>query len=141
MRYPPCCPPAARLRLEGAFPPEAALAFGLGTYRFDRYKAKKAPPTAQLKLGPQDDPEGLARTLAAVTLVRDLVNTPANDMGPEDLEAAARALAAQHGATISVTTCEELLVRNFPLIHAVGRAATRAPRLIDMSWGDAPTPG
>lgn len=137
---PALLPSGRTVRLEGAFPPEAALAFGLGTYRFDRYKAKKAPPTAQLKLGPQDDPEGLARTLAAVTLVRDLVNTPANDMGPEDLEAAARALAAQHGATISVTTGEELLVRNFPLIHAVGRAATRAPRLIDMSWGDAAHP-
>lgn len=133
-------PAGCTVRLEGAFPRTAALAFGLGTYRFDRYKSKKAAPTAKLTLGAEDDAEALSRTLAAVTLVRDLVNTPANDMGPEDLEAAAHALAAEHGATVSVTTGEDLLARNFPLIHAVGRAATRAPRLIDMQWGDPAHP-
>ncbi len=133
-------PSGCTVRLEGAFPPLSALAFGLGTYRFDRYKGKKPAPTAQLRLAADVDGAALSRTLAAVTLVRDLVNTPANDMGPDDLEAAAHALAAAHGATLAVTAGDDLLARNFPLIHAVGRAASRAPRLLDMTWGDAAHP-
>ena len=73
-----------------------------------------------------------------MTLARDLINTPANDMGPADLEAAARTLAASHNAEIRAIIGDDLLAQNFPLIHAVGRAAaaTAAPRLIDMVWGD-----
>jgi leucyl aminopeptidase len=81
--------------------------------------------------------------LAAVEAVwqgRDLINTPASDMGPAELEQAARALAERHGADITVVEGDELLVRNFPLIHAVGRASTRAPRLIDLTWGRAEAP-
>jgi leucyl aminopeptidase len=75
-----------------------------------------------------------------VYLARDLINTPANDMGPAELEYAARALAARHGASVNVLVGEELLNANFPLIHAVGRAADRPPRLIDLTWGDAARP-
>ena len=75
----------------------------------------------------------LRRIVDAVTLARDLINTPANDMGPAQLEQAARKLAARHAASINAVVGEELLERNFPLIHAVGRAATAAPRLIDMT--------
>jgi leucyl aminopeptidase len=67
---------------------------------------------------------------------RDLINTPASDMGPPDLEAAARALAETHGAAVEVTSGDDLLAANLPMIHTVGRAANRAPRLIDMRWGD-----
>src|SRR5262249_15595565 len=73
-------------------------------------------------------------------LARDLINTPANDMGPADLEAAARRVAERHGATIEVTVGDRLIAGNLPLIHAVGRAATGAPRLIDLRWGEAGAP-
>src|SRR5262249_9044162 len=71
-----------------------------------------------------------------IFLARDLINTPANDMGPAELEQAARALAARYGATIRVVIGDDLIKENFPLVHAVGRAADRAPRLIDITWGD-----
>ncbi|OYY25653.1 MAG: leucyl aminopeptidase [Azorhizobium sp. 35-67-15] len=94
----------------------------------------------RLKLGAGDDAAALARTFEAVRLVRDLVNTPANDLGPAELEDAARRLAARHGANFRSIVGADLLARNFPLIHTVGRAATRAPRLLDLAWGpeDAP---
>jgi leucyl aminopeptidase len=80
------------------------------------------------------------RIAAAVTLTRDLINTPTNDMGPDALENAARALASEHKAEISVTEGEALLERNFPMIHAVGRAGAIAPRLIDITWGKESDP-
>ncbi|MEP9377276.1 leucyl aminopeptidase family protein [Aquabacter sp. CN5-332] len=132
--------PEGTFHLEGNFHPLSALAFGLGTYRFDRYRTKKANGSAQLQLGQSEDAEHLARTVAAVTLVRDLVNTPANDMGPAELEEAAQALAAHHGAAFRTVEGEALIAQNFPLIHAVGRAATRAPRLLDFTWGDPSHP-
>jgi leucyl aminopeptidase len=82
----------------------------------------------------------LEHIVEGVTLARDLINTPANDMGPAQLEQAARKLAARHAATVSSIVGDELLERNFPLIHAVGRAAAGAPRLIDISWGEADHP-
>jgi leucyl aminopeptidase len=75
-----------------------------------------------------------------VTLARDLINTPANDMGPAELEEAARALATKHGASVRAIVGDDLLGENFPLIHAVGRAAARAPRLIDVAWGEPAHP-
>src|SRR5713101_96136 len=75
-----------------------------------------------------------------VALARDLVNTPANDLGPAELEAAARALGARHGAAVRTIVGEALLAENLPLIHAVGRASCHAPRLIDLTWGDAAAP-
>ena len=117
----------------------AALAFALGAYRFTRYRKAER---RQLKLDlPQSIDRGdLDRVVEAVTLARDLINTPANDMGPAELEAAARSLAARHGADIRTIVGEELLTENFPLIHAVGRACERAPRLIELKWGDKDDP-
>jgi len=117
----------------------AALSMALGLYAFTRYR--KAP-TRSVKL---DVPQSLDRTelehvVEGVTLARDLINTPANDMGPAQLEQAARKLAARHAAAVSAIVGDELLEKNFPLIHAVGRAAASAPRLIDMSWGEADHP-
>ncbi len=81
------------------------------------------------------------KTLAAgVTLGRDLINTPANDLGPDALEVAAVTLAAEFGAEAAITLGDDLLKENFPLIHAVGRAAEKPPRLVDFSWGPEGAP-
>ena len=114
---------------------EVALGWLLESYRFDRYAA-----CAQLKAR-LARPEGLDATrletfAAAEFLTRDLINTPAEDMGPDVLEAVARGLAETIGAGITVTS-GETLEKGFPLIHTVGRAAAKAPRLIDMTWGDS----
>jgi leucyl aminopeptidase len=116
----------------------AALAFGLGAYRFTRYGKSRA----ELRLEPpkSNDADELSRIVEAVYLARDLINTPANDMGPEELAAAAQTLAARHGAEVRTIVGEGLQGENFPLIHAVGRAAARAPRLIDLAWGDPAAP-
>jgi len=117
----------------------AALAFALGTYRFGRYR-KLDESLARLELPAGVDGEEVTRIAEGVFLARDLINTPANDMGPAELEEAARTLAARHGASFSTIMGDDLLKQNFPLIHAVGRAADRAPRLIDMIWGDPSHP-
>jgi leucyl aminopeptidase len=117
----------------------AALAFALGSYRFTRYR-KAEDRAVRLELPDGVDGDDLSRIAEGVTLARDLINTPANDMGPAELEAAARALAKQHGAKIRSIVGDELLTENFPLIHAVGRAAAGAPRLIDLTWGDPKHP-
>src|SRR4029078_915023 len=82
----------------------------------------------------------ITRIADAAMLARDLINTPANDMGPEELAAAAEALAAEFGASFACTVGEDLLTQNFPLVHAVGMASDRAPRLIDIGWGDPSHP-
>ena len=117
----------------------AALAFALGSYRFTLYR-KAERRQVKLELAQSIDRDDLDRTVEAVTLARDLINTPANDMGPAELEAAARSLAARHGADIQVTVGNDLLAENFPLIHAVGRASERAPRLIELKWGEREHP-
>ncbi|MCK1638722.1 leucyl aminopeptidase family protein [Bradyrhizobium sp. 157] len=117
----------------------ATLAFALGSYRFRRYrKAEKA----KVRLVPPDgvDIIDIARMAEAAALARDLINTPSNDMGPEQLAEAAKALAARFGASFDCTVGDELVKQNFPLIHAVGMASARAPRLIDLSWGDPSHP-
>jgi leucyl aminopeptidase len=90
-------------------------------------------------------PEGvdlaeISRIAEAAALARDLINTPSNDMGPEELAAAARDLAGRFGADFNCIVGDDLVQQNFPLIHAVGMASTRAPRLIDFSWGDPSHP-
>ena len=119
----------------------AALAFALGSYRFTRYR-KADGHLVKLELPQSLDRDELDHIAEAVTLARDLINTPANDMGPAELEAAARTLAAGHNAEIRAIVGDDLLAQNFPLIHAVGRAAaaSAAPRLIDMVWGDSNHP-
>jgi leucyl aminopeptidase len=117
----------------------AALAFALGAYRFGRYKAGDDKPV-RLAMPEGIDGDDVGRIAEGVTLARDLINTPANDMGPAELDEAARQLAARHGASVRTVTGDELIAENFPLIHAVGAASSRAPRLIDLRWGDAEAP-
>jgi leucyl aminopeptidase len=118
----------------------AAVAWGLGAYRFRRYKSDTAGAAPRLQLAEAVDASRVAAIVGGVWLARDLINTPASDMGPEELETAARALAELHGARVSSIVGDALLAENFPMIHAVGRASPRAPRLIDLAWGrpDAP---
>ena len=110
------------------------LGWLLSGYGFSRYK-DNTPRTAHLVAPASVDASRVEVLAAAEALTRDLVNTPASDMGPVALEAAARKLAAEFQAFVQVTTGEDLLKQNFPMIHAVGRAAAEAPRLIDMRWG------
>lgn len=115
---------------------ENALGWLLAGYRFDRY-VKPPKELAELVAPDGVDADRLEIIAAGEALTRDLINTPASDMGPAELETAARDLASQHGAKIEVIRGEDLLDQNFPLIHTVGRASARAPRLIDMRWGSA----
>src|SRR5262249_33943895 len=112
----------------------AALAFALGCYRFDRYRKVDSP---SVRLVPPDgvDAADVARMADAAMLARDLVNTPSNDMGPAELERAARECAERYGASFNCIIGDELRRQNFPLIHGVSMASTRAHRLIDLSWG------
>jgi len=112
------------------------LGWGLGSYRFSRYR-QTLPASALLTAQPSAETIAL---LTACLRVRDWVNTPAEDMGPQHLEAIARELAAIHSAEIEVIAGDALLQRNFPAIHAVGRASHRAPRLITLHWGQANAP-
>ncbi|WP_342078045.1 leucyl aminopeptidase family protein [Yoonia sp. SS1-5] len=114
---------------------EAALAWLLAGYSFDRYRKPKDPIAA---LVPPEgiDAERIATIANGEALTRDLINTPASDMGPDELEEAVRALTADHDATLNVITGDDLIPANFPMIHTVGRASTRAPRLLDMRWGE-----
>jgi leucyl aminopeptidase len=111
----------------------AALAFALGAYQFARYR-KAEGRKVRLVVSEGVDGEDLSRIVEGVTLCRDLTNTPSNDMGPRELEAASRGLAKQHRAKVQVTS-GDALARNFPLVHAVGAGSERAPRLIDIGWG------
>lgn len=117
---------------------QAALAFALGSYRFDRYKAPQADRAERPRLLAEGVDVAEVRQVAhACALARDMINTPANDMGPLQIETIAREIAEQHGATITVIEGEGLLEANYPAIHAVGRAAdpARSPRFIELSWG------
>ncbi|HEY8576090.1 MAG TPA: leucyl aminopeptidase family protein [Devosia sp.] len=128
--------PAGSYRLEGAFgdPILAALGFRLGTYRFDRYR--KATAVAELaEYPPEADVAEVDRLFEAAALARDLINTPSNDLGPDAFEAAIQQFAQARDMQIEVTRGDELLAANFPMIHAVGRASTEAPRLVDLRWG------
>lgn len=117
----------------------AALGWALGTYAFTRYKPfSRVWPKLVLPKGV--DGNAVTNIAEGIFLARDLINTPSNDMGPEELAAAARDLAKRHGAKFSVTVGDALLKSNFPMIHAVGRASSRAPRLIDFTWGKPNAP-
>jgi leucyl aminopeptidase len=117
-----------------------ALAFALGSYRFDRYKSHGGDRPKLVTEGV--DVEEVRHIAHACALARDMVNTPSNDMGPLQLETIAREIAEQYGAQITVVTGEGLLEANYPAVHAVGRAAVaeRAPRMIEISWGKAGQP-
>ncbi|MDX8352789.1 leucyl aminopeptidase family protein [Cognatiyoonia sp. IB215182] len=122
--------------LEGSDLEEAALAWLLAGYSFDQYR-KPAQPIAGLVAPEGVDAERLAIIANGEALTRDLINTPASDMGPDELEQAVRRVASDHDAAINVITGDDLLSSNFPMIHTVGRASTRAPRLLDLRWGQA----
>ena len=118
---------------------DAALGWALGAYRFTRYKEAKGA-LARL-VWPAACDRGRVETLAAaIGLTRDLINTPAEDMGPAELADAAVALGAAHGGACGVIAGDDLIAKGYPMIHAVGRAAARAPRLIDLTWGDRGAP-
>jgi leucyl aminopeptidase len=117
-------------------PARALLGWGLGGYQFDRYrKPARNPARLALDVAAADLSEAYAQ-LKASMLVRDLVNTPTEEMGPEQLEAVAFRLAKAYNAEARTVVGDQLLVENFPAIHAVGRASHRAPRLVELSWGD-----
>jgi leucyl aminopeptidase len=137
--------PAGSYRVEGKLAPRqadaAALGWELAQYRFDRYKSKKTDAKTLALMWPERaDRDRVSATVEATTLVRDLINTPAEDMGPSELAQAAQRLARRHQASCKVIVGDDLLKRNYPTIHAVGRAADDAPRLIDVTWGRANAP-
>ena len=115
---------------------QIALAFALGSYRFDRYKAHggKRPRL----VAPGADVAEVLQVARACSLARDMINTPANDLGPLQIETIAREVAGKFKAQISVIAGDALLTENYPAVHAVGRAAAtaRAPRMIELTWGD-----
>ena len=113
------------------------LGWGLGSYRFARYRKPLRPPARLVVAEP--DPE-TADVLAACLRVRELVDTPTEHMGPEQLHAEVEALAAGHGARFNAVVGDDLLTQGFPAIHAVGRASHRAPRLLELEWGDPAHP-
>jgi leucyl aminopeptidase len=118
---------------------DTMIAWGLGAYAFDRYKKRKRPAP---NLAPPEgaDTAEAARIVSASWLARDLVNTPTNDMGPDALHAEAERVAHANGAALDAIVGDSLLAQNYPLIHAVGRAAAQAPRLLHLSWGDPAAP-
>jgi leucyl aminopeptidase len=113
---------------------QLCVGWGLGTYRFDRYKPQRDQSLATLVWPAQADRDEVARMVEATALVRDLVNTPANDLGPAELADVAVALGAEHGAQVRVIVGDDLLAENYPAIHAVGKGSERPPRLIDLRW-------
>lgn len=125
--------PAGDYRPEGhdTLKGDLALAWAMGGYAFNRYrKPKSTPPRLALAV-----PAETGCLIEGVFATRDLINTPANDMGPAALEAAFRKLAENHGAEMAVISGDTLLEENFPMVHAVGRASSEAPRVIDLAWG------
>ncbi len=117
----------------------AALGFLLALYRYDRFKADKSP-RPRLAAPDEVDAIRIQRIAQAIAYGRDLVNTPANALGPDALEQEAVKLAEHFDASVSMVRGEELVAANFPLVHAVGRAGAEEPRIVDFSWGreDAP---
>ena len=132
--------PAGNYRLAGSRPGAAALGWLLAHYKFDRYLSEKRPAEARVLLTSEPAAiDEIVRLAQATALVRDLVNTPAEDMGPAELAAAAEAQAGEFGAKVAVVE-GEALKEGYPAVHAVGRAAEQAPRLIELSWGDPAHP-
>jgi leucyl aminopeptidase len=121
-------------------PELATLAWLAGSYRFGRYKSENDAKPKRLVLPNGVDRARVQALAEALFLGRDLINIPANDLGPAELETAAREIGAEHGASVKVTEGSSLLSDNFPMIHAVGRASDRPPRLIDLRWGSERAP-
>lgn len=139
----PTALPAGDYWLENIDDPEQmtriAFAWGVSCYRFDRYRCDDKPLPC-LYISDEDALRDAQRLVIATRWVRDLINTPAADMMPAQLAAAAETIAAEFGANLRQVIGDDLLTYNFPMIHAVGRASSHAPRLIDFSWGDTSLP-
>jgi leucyl aminopeptidase len=121
-------------------PTDAAVAIGLGTWRFERYRTSKGKAGAKIVWPQGADKARATAMIEAIALARDLITTPSSDMGPAELAAAAQNLAKTHKARIKVIVGDDLLKQNYPMVHAVGRASSRAPRLIDLTWGKESDP-
>lgn len=119
---------------------QLSLGWALAAYRFDRYGKAVEKPFPRLVWPASADRREVTRLAEATYLARDLINTPAADMGPEDLAAAAASLAQRFQANCSAIVGDDLLAARYPMVHAVGRASTRAPRLVDLHWGHAGHP-
>ena len=120
----------------------AALVFLLGAYKFTRYKTKaeSGPEKIELETPSGVDHKKIGIIADAMALGRDLINTPTSDLGPETFAAAALAIAKENGAEARIVIGDELLLQGFPMVHAVGRASSEAPRLVDFTWGDPAHP-
>ena len=130
-----------RLELPASAIGQSLIGWLLAHYRFDRYKSDASAPEARVLVVPEGASlEDAQRLASAAALVRDLVNTPASDMGPEALANAVRATVEPYGASVSLTVGDDLQAQNFPAVHAVGRASSQPPRLIDVTWGDEANP-
>jgi leucyl aminopeptidase len=138
----PVSSPPAVFQIQEVDPDQAtraALGWALACYRFTRYKAAEQElPRCAWPQGA--DREAVTRQAEAVALARDMINTPAEDMGPAELAGTIEEVAGRHGASFTCIEGQDLLDQNYPCVHAVGRAADRAPRLADLIWGaeDAP---
>lgn len=118
---------------------QIAIAWGLGSYVFNNYKTQK-PRDVKLFIPENADFQHILRTCEAIYLVRDLINIPTNDLGPEQLAKASKKLADDHGASFNQIVGEDLLKNNYPTIYAVGKGSVNPPRLIDIQWGDINAP-
>jgi leucyl aminopeptidase len=132
--------PAGDYRLDNDLIPaaDAALGWALGAYRFTLYVAE--PPASPRLCLPKETLEAVAPLVRAIGQVRDLINTPTEDLGPAQLCDAVRALAREHRAKFREWSGDELLRAGFPTVHAVGRASTQAPRVAELRWGKASDP-
>ncbi|MGD1940924.1 MAG: M17 family metallopeptidase [Leptolyngbyaceae cyanobacterium] len=119
---------------------DLTLGWRLGQYRFNRYKQPQPGAIAELVVPAEADLAYIEAAVEATFLARDLVNTPANDMGPDDLAETARVLAVTYDADVTITQGPDLEAQNYPLIYAVGKASTAPPCLIDLRWGDVDAP-
>lgn len=126
--------------LDASAASQLTCGWGYGQYKFERYRRSSASRNVALRLPPGVEASEVERLRLATNLARDLVNTPANDMSPEALAQAAIDLARRYGARQKVIVGDDLLTQRFPAIHAVGRAAAIAPRLIDLEWGQPAHP-
>jgi len=135
--------PAGRWRIAAPLPAaeanDAALAWLLGTYAFRRYKGNDKS-YATLVRPETADRSRAERFARAIARARDLITTPAADLGPAELAEAAAAVGREHGAAVDMIVGDDLLAKNWPMVHAVGRASARAPRVVDLTWGDAAAP-
>lgn len=127
------------LQADAAHQLNAAIAFGLASYRFEKYKTI-TQGQAKLALADANTVEQAQKFISAATLVRDMINTPASDMMPQHMSLAMSELATEFNAQFSEIIGDDLLTQNYPTIHAVGRASCHAPRLLDMHWGDTSHP-